>query len=250
MDEIAGTLSRKKPLNGFHLKMIAVVCMVIDHSVWLFVPVNSVASVGFFLRCLGRITFPIMAFFIAEGYRHTSNVKKYLTRLGIFALISILPFQLFFNGTQWQIPNNVFITLFLGLFSLHLTDRIKDSMGRLIVVMLCSIASSLGDWSVVGVPMIYLFGRIQDPKKRIVYSISIFVLLYLISHFIEYLMGSVFYPAYLTVFGAFLAIPLLLNYNGERGPSNGFTKYLFYWFYPLHLLVFMIIRYLTMGPWF
>lgn len=242
-----GLPQRAGGLDAFQLKLIAIVCMVIDHVAWFFFPPYVVGSVGFVMRLFGKITFPVMCFFIAEGYRHSSNVKKYLLRLGIFALISIIPYSLAFGAVlnHGLIPNNVYITLFLGLLSLYLADFTQEGSLRLLIVAGCAALSYFGDWSVVGVPMIYIFGRARDKNKRILGGVGAFVGLYtfnfLLGHFLD---GNAISPSQIAIAGALLSIPLLYLYNGRRGSNSPAAKYLFYWFYPLHLLLLVLIRYL------
>ena len=93
---IAIPSQRKKGLTSDILKLIAVIAMVIDHIAWAFIPFNSIA--GQIMHVIGRLTAPIMCFMIAEGYYKTHNVKKYAQRLGIFALISHIPYTYFHTG--------------------------------------------------------------------------------------------------------------------------------------------------------
>lgn len=240
-------------LDGFQLKLIAIFCMVVDHVAWFFVPTPSVLSVGFWMHVMGRITFPVMAFMIAEGYRHTANIRKYLLRLGVFALLCMLPYHMAFHGGRWSFaswwPNNIFITLFFGLLSLQLTRGKKDPLLRLFIVLLCSLGSALGDWGVVGVPMIYLFGRVEEPRRRVWVGVLGFVGLYLANHGLAYWQGNGFAVTRWAVLGALLSIPLLRAYNGRRGWARPFAKQMFYGFYPLHLLALMAIRYIMTGMW-
>lgn len=241
------TKNKFRGFDGFTLKMIAIVCMVIDHVAWIFFsPTTTVASGRFWMHVVGRVTFPIMAFFISEGYHHTRNANKYLLRLAIFSAISFLPYMLAFH--QW-FPNNIFITLFLGLLSLVLAEKTEDKMLKIIIVALCAIASSIGDWPVVGVPLIYIFGVIRERKKRVWIGLCSFVGLYLLNASLTKLTGGGFPLTRWCVLGAFLTAPLLLHYNGERGLSNVAVKYLFYWFYPLHLLILVFIRFAITGAW-
>lgn len=241
-------------INAFWLKLIAIVAMAVDHIAWSFFPPYVFDSPGFVMRFFGKLTFPIMCFFIAEGYRHSSNIKKYLGRLGIFALISIIPYTLSFgvvlqkNLYGMPIPNNVFFTLFFGLLSLYLTDFTRDRLLRFMIVATCAIASSIGDWPVVGVPMIYLFGRVQGNGKRVLSGVSAFIGLYVVGFLIDYFtLGSQITPSHITILGALLTIPLLLAYNGKRGANAPVVKHLFYWFYPIHLLILFLIRYSLYG---
>ena len=133
----------KKPgLTGSHLKWIAIITMLIDHigaallELGLLPKIaNAVLGGNSFdyvmadyhfwyrfddvLRAIGRLAFPLFCFLLVEGFLHTKNVKKYALRLGAFALISEIPFDLTFNGTFLEASyQNVFFTLFLGILVL------------------------------------------------------------------------------------------------------------------------------------
>lgn len=79
-------------LNRNQLKYLVIAAMLIDHIAWAFVPTASL--LGQVMHIIGRLTGPTMAYMLAEGYHYTRNVKKYAMRLGIFAVISWLPFSL------------------------------------------------------------------------------------------------------------------------------------------------------------
>lgn len=91
------TVTEKRGLSANTLKYIAIAAMLIDHIAWCFVDTYSV--LGQIMHVIGRLTAPIMCYFIAEGYYYTRNVKKYLLRLGLFALISWAPFTFMEFGT-------------------------------------------------------------------------------------------------------------------------------------------------------
>lgn len=102
----------KKGLSANQLKWIGIICMLIDHVGWIFVPTQSI--IGQVIHIIGRTTAPIMFFFIAEGYEKTSNFYKYALRLGIFALISFMPYSLaFYNRILIPNPN---ILLLIAVF--------------------------------------------------------------------------------------------------------------------------------------
>ena len=128
-------------MTTFKLKITALATMIIDHigSVWSMSIPNS-----FFLRCIGRIAFPIYAFLIAEGCRRTKNIKKYMLRLGIFALISEIPFDLAFASQSHIRMNdpvvlltfrsqtvlslgsqNIFFNLFLSVTAIYAWEWLK-----------------------------------------------------------------------------------------------------------------------------
>ena len=85
----------KISFNREQLKLIAICSMVIDHIAWGFVDFYS--PLGQFLHILGRLTIPIMCFFIAEGYRKTSSLPKYIERMITFGICAIIPFYIFFH---------------------------------------------------------------------------------------------------------------------------------------------------------
>ena len=126
---IAIPSQRKKGLTSDILKLIAVIAMVIDHIAWAFIPFNSIA--GQIMHVIGRLTAPIMCFMIAEGYYKTHNVKKYAQRLGIFALISHIPYTYFHTG-KFEIisTTSVIFPLFMGLIALIVRDNPRDGSHR------------------------------------------------------------------------------------------------------------------------
>lgn len=123
-------ISSKNGLSAFHLKLIALSCMIIDHiGVIIF---NYKVDM---LNYIGRIAFPIYAFLVAEGCRHTQDRKQYLLRLGIFALISELPFDFAFHYARLgSFPRfedflgltNIFFTLFLSVACIHIYETLKN----------------------------------------------------------------------------------------------------------------------------
>ena len=131
MDASVKEMPVKKGVTGTTLKIIAIVAMFIDHFAAIFVqgyyysvsataePPQNVEIIMTVMRAIGRFGFPIFAFLLVEGFTHTRSVKKYALNLGIFALISELPFNLGFMGVLfYPYYQNVFFTLLLGLLCL------------------------------------------------------------------------------------------------------------------------------------
>lgn len=235
-------------MTSFALKIIALITMFIDHS--------GYAIMGHFsiFNFIGRIAFPIFAFQISEGYNHTRNLKKYFIRLGIFALISQIPFSLFslkYHGTPFSL--NVFFTLFFGLLAIYLYDYViklfkesrknikkekfifsyLDKIIGIIIVLLIAYAAELlntdyGFWGIIVVFMFYILA-----SKKLLMSIIFFILCiakYLIP-FIDSNYNFIYIALAICTFFPILFISL---YNGKQGPK---IKYLLYAFYPLHLLI-------------
>ncbi len=229
-------------INRNQLKYIAIVAMLIDHIAWKFVPTYSV--LGQAMHFVGRLTGPIMAYMVYEGYIHTRNVKKYALRLGIFALVSWIPYSLFETGS-WPVPQfGVIYTLFLGLIAVWMWDKANFPKGLKVffVVLLC-IISIFGDWPVFDVLWpFFLFIYRDDPKEQWRSFIIIIIIMVSITNFLYLTTDTPFIQFF--QFGAFL-VPVVLKflYNGESGSRNAFHKWFFYIFYPLHLLVLALLKY-------
>lgn len=145
-----------KPLTAFHLKLIALVTMVIDHVAAVLVSIRSPFYT--LLRGIGRIAFPIYAFLIAEGCRHTRSREKYLLRLGVFALISQIPFILAFfpydwdywSDTPWMLflnSTNVFYTMFFAVACIHIWETLRRQSRRLQLAAAGFFAVCLAFWA-------------------------------------------------------------------------------------------------------
>ena len=122
-----------KILNSFHLKMIALVTMFIDH--FSFVYLNNLIindnqvlllNIAHSMRLIGRIAFPLYCFLLVLGFLHTKNINKYMFRLLIFAFISEIPFDLAINKCLIEFQsNNVLFTLLLGLILIYIVSLIE-----------------------------------------------------------------------------------------------------------------------------
>lgn len=215
-------------MTSFALKILACVSMFCDHLAYLFP--NSIAL---YMHSFGRIAFPIFAFQLTQGYIHTKNVNKYLTRLFILALISQIPFNLYFNNFPRL---NIFFTLFLGLISIHIYSKFKYKSICIISVGLIAYISTLvhTDYSWFGILLIFIFYVFKDYKFI---PASLFALLTFTYYYINSNIFS-FYSICLCSCTILSLIPILL-YNGNQGKK---VKYLFYAFYPLHLILLYFIQ--------
>ncbi len=218
--------------NSNFIKLIAVFTMFLDHYAIAFMCECSTAYEAF--RILGRMTTPIMCFFIAEGYHHTSDIKKYFLRLLIAAIISHFPNALLFGYSIWEFwhATSVMWALLCGLAALVIYNSEKlNFVFKIFMIGLCCFASYPATWNYIAVLWVLLFGICRDNKTKL----AGFVLIGLIYITQWYVYGSSL-PLYLRL-GIFGAIPLLALYNGQRGYSNKVIQYGFYIFYPLHMLL-------------
>lgn len=220
--------------NAFQLKMIAIIAMLMDHVGAIFFP-HILA-----FRVIGRLSAPIMAFFIAEGYLKTHNVKKYMLRLFFFALICMTPYALVFAHS----PFNILFDLLLGLMVIHFSMSFKEDYQKWGLVLLAAcIAFLLQTDGMLGIStLVYLFYFYRQEKKSMLCAMSILYLgvpvmlmLYgIASGQIAMFSQRTFWLRSLSL----LSLPFIFGYNGERGRS---MKYFFYAFYPGHLILIYVL---------
>ncbi len=224
--------------NGFVLKLIAIITMLIDHVGAVLYPNDML------FRYIGRIAFPIFVFLLVEGAVHTRNIRKYELRMLIFALASEVCFDLaFFNTWFYFSYQNVFFTLLLGVIMLDFIQHANNKIWLeiAIVILFMIIANFLNtDYSAGGVLLVYVFYRFRN--RHLVKYILMAPLLY-------FFYGAV--ECY-----ALFAIVVLLMYNGERGFRGSKAlygggaggkaavclQYGFYLFYPVHLFILHLLQ--------
>ena len=230
-------------LSANQIKWIAVAAMAIDHAAWVFVPTYSALGQG--MPLFGRITAPVMCFFLSEGYAHTRSKGRYALRLALFALISQAPFVFFETGKFQFFPDslfaggdpseslNVIYTLFLSLLAIWAWDSIRSGTLRALAILALCILAIPGDWTFCDVIFSVLFwiyrGNLRLQMKWFAVSAACVVILFSAE---SALAGQPFGQLFQA--GLFLCIPLLLCYNGKRGGGTG-SKWAFYVFYPAHL---------------
>ena len=158
----------KKGLSAYQLKVIAIVAMTIDHIAWMWVPAASLS--GQCMHTVGRITAPVMCYLLVEGYIHTHDIKRYTMRLGIFAVISALPFYFFevcAGMAAGGMPSfGMIYTLFLALVVLRVYDSSTLSiMKKRVAIFLLLMLSMLGDWAGIGVLWPFIMYVYREDKK-------------------------------------------------------------------------------------
>lgn len=265
LNRLDNNLGRFQCLSGNQIKMIAVVCMFIDHFWAVFyitfsrLVINPMLQAGLmtfeqaeillgiynFFRSIGRIAFPLFCFAFAEGYAHTHSKGRYLLRLALFALISEVPFDITFQfgggpegwseeiARHWPMywrHQNVFFTFLLAFSGLWLMEK----------------AASLVKWKPLafllqcGVAFVVCY--LAEFKVRGDYDgfgvFFIFVAYFLRKNRIVQIAGLIlatllFNRYHCQPIPFAIALVLMLLYNGQRGQRN--LKYFFYWFYPVHI---------------
>ncbi len=236
-------MERSRGLDGGVLKGIAAALMLTDHVGAILLPEVPV------LRCVGRLAFPIFAFFIAEGYAHTRDFGRYFRRLAILAVVSEIPFNLE-NGAVFDLTRqNVLFTFCLALLTLRGLEALgrERGFGRWAgcgLVLAAGFAAGellrtdYGGWGVVTVALLQLC---QDGKYAKLWLLLAMAAVNGLG------MGSLTMPIFggempIQIF-AVAALPVIWLYNGQAGPKG--LRRAFYVFYPAHLLVLEGIRTLT-----
>ncbi len=246
----------KRDLTGSALKRLAIVTMLLDHigatlalSWYYAAPDRLRYELYATLRSVGRIAFPIFCFLLVEGFAHTRSRAKYAARLGLFALLAEVPFDMAFhkpeNGLLETGSQNVFFTLFLGLAALCLWDELAKHLPQrwgTAALLPAAVPFYLAaewlhtDYSGFGVLLIAaigagrgLPGREAAPQGRWAQFAlgSLAVLYYCVSR-----------SNWIEIY-AVAGLLLCLRYNGQRG---GGGKWFFYCFYPLHLLALALLN--------
>ena len=237
IDRINGFCKNFQFLSGAGLKLIAIISMLADHVnkalIYPYLESNHgfLAFISDVFDIIGRIAFPLFCFMLVEGYFKTRNRKKYLLNLLLFGVISEIPFDMFTTASFFNMNwNNVMFTLALVLVTVWIIDTLKEKMQKrpkalwylvsiLIVLVMCIVSMSLSlDYEHHAILIGYFFYLFHD--------MPVFA--------IPFGYASMFKEPW-----ALLGFGLTLTYNGERGKQH---KMLYYWFYPVHLLILGLLR--------
>lgn len=222
---------RKKGLSQEALKGIACFTMLLDH-------IGATMVQGYALRIIGRIAFPIFCFLMAEGTFYTKNPRKYGLRLMIGALLSEIPFDLAFRGKLTWEYQNVMLTLFLGFLTVEIIQRTEFDIVKVLAV---SGGFALAEWANTdyggfGVLLVVLFS--QTRGKLWFQTIMVAMFSWMINSLKIPVLG-ILVP--IEMFAIFAMIPIAL-YSGGKVTSNRAVQWGFYLFYPVHLMILVLVR--------
>ena len=233
-----------KCLNKLTLQIFAMAAMLLDH-IW-----GSGLASPEWLTCVGRLAFPIFAFFIAEGYAHTHDWKKYLKRMALFALATELPFDLALNGSLfYPFHQNVLFTFCLSLLCLRWLDVLQQkhqgtvrwALDILLVSLVGFLAGTVTfvDYYGSGVLMVIMFYLSREFRWGWLVTLAgMWYINWQVLGGLVYPIGGIEIPRQGL---AILSLPLLWLYNGKQGPHNKAIQYGCYVFYPGHLLLIAIV---------
>ena len=240
--------SKNFELTAAVLHIIAMTLTLMDHLWATLLPARE------WLTCAGRVAFPIFAFMAVEGYFHTRSFKKYILRMLLFAVLSEIPFDLMYGGT-WFYPvhQNVLWTFLLGLLGVWLMEQVRKKGKTWMYLLVCVLVVPAGlvlgtlcmvDYYGVGVLTVFVFYFLHGRKWWC--FLGQLAALYWLN--VE-LLGGLMYPVQL--FGmefelcqqglALLALIPIWLYRGRQGYHSKPFQYLCYAFYPVHILLLVVV---------
>lgn len=214
--EIEEALSQKINfnLNTNLLKLLAAFIMLIDHIGAIFFP-NIII-----LRIIGRISFPLFAYCLVVGFLYTRNIKKYVLRLLVFSIIS-QPIYVFAFDVSWS-QLNILPSLLMGLLVIYSLKEKKWGMFGILIITPYFINFSYGIEGILLMILFYIF------RNKTIWAVISTSLLLIMPLFWGYIQGF-----------AALSVPLIISHININIKIN---KYIFYVFYPLHLLILLFIK--------
>lgn len=222
-------------MTVFQIKIFAILFMVIDHiGAFLFPDVIV-------FRIIGRLSFPLFAWLIANGAYYSKNIQTYLLRLLTLAVISQFPYILISREIEenyWAL--NIFFTLFLGLLAIEVYKKFQPkNIAYVLVFIIGLLGSALQvEYGIIGILAIFFFYQyFQDVSRmftaQLMLAILPYVDLFVFTDFSKNPLSPEAFLARLAPLGL-LSFFFIAKYNGKEGKK---LKYFFYLFYPAHFLV-------------
>lgn len=224
-------------MDSFQLKLLACLFMLIDHTGFILFPKMTI------LRLIGRLSFPLFAWFISEGYMHTRSFKKYILRLSVFALVLESPFILFssFFQSTGKDTLNIFFTLSLGLLSIYAYDKTESKLAKVLFPTIIALFAQFikADYGFYGVITILLFYIFNNNFFKTAFYQIVFNLIYAAALLGYNYMNNIAIDTFviLQIFSIFSLI-FIGAYNKKQGKK---MKYFFYIFYPAHIILLYLI---------
>lgn len=233
-------------MNREQLKWAMTLWMVLDH-IGYFIPGTWAIAFHIVTRCVA----PIFAYFIVEGYRYTSNRRRYALRLWGFGIAMSLGNLLSSYLLAIPVHNNIFLTLACGFSIIWAWDTLKNEQNPLhrvlarLLFALCIYLGLLSEGGFVLVPFMLITHLNFDNKKRQYIGYALLSLAHLLLTVVgadDLVTTIMLNPDWLFI----TCIPLLLLYNGKKGNAPSWSKWAFYVFYPLHLWIIAIVASLSL----
>lgn len=225
----------KRGLSQEALKLIACATMLLDHIGAVFFP-------GSVLRDIGRVSFPIFCFLLAEGFFHTRSRKHYALRLCLSAVLAEIPFDLAFYGRLFGGHQNVMLTLLLGLLAVWAVMELPHGGSKVLAVAGAMLAAEFlrADYGGTGVLLILMFALTREMGYRSLIRAGVMLFLFAgMSSMVIGRLGNFLITQ--QMLGVLAIVPIAL-YSGEKKTGSGWVQRGFYLFYPVHLLVLALVQ--------
>lgn len=233
------------------VKYMAVAAMVLNHIAYVFLTPGSLFYEVF--TDIGYFTAITMCFFLVEGYGYTISKRKYGMRLGVFALVSQLPYMMAFaGGGILGFHNlNMIFSLFVCYLILVAFDRIYDVNLRFFVVSALALVSLFCDWSLFAPAFVLMFIWAGDSKERRGMAFIVAAAGFGVVNFIGRLgqcpvLYNILYSLGNSAGIILAGVVIVYCYGGKCAPKGSrfstFSKWFFYIFYPAHLSVLGLLR--------
>ena len=225
----------KKGIPQEGLKLIACITMLIDHIGAVFFPSVMI------LRIIGRLSFPIYCFLLAEGAVYTKHAGRYALRLLICAVVSELPYDLLFSGRLTLDSLSIMVTLLVGFGMLWAMGKTTKWWLKVVFIGIAMVLARVlhvsYDWRGILVIAVFALTR-EKPFAWAVQIVALTVLFWGMPSS-NLRIGDFRFP--IQCFGLLALIPIHL-YSGRKVTRNRVIQWGFYLFYPLHLLALYLIR--------
>ena len=243
----AGKDNRSFGIDAVSLRLLAILFMLLDHLWATVVPGNQ------WMNCVGRLAFPIFAFQLCEGYRHTSDFRRYCLRLLLFALLSEIPFNLFYAGSVlFPFHQNVMFTLLLGLLAIRQADMLRREQGikrkslRCLVMLLIFAGGVVFflDYGLMGVMTVLCFYVFREVPCARLFQLAAMLVLNVFSfkgQTLPFSAAGLTFDFPVQGFAVLALLPIWL-YNGKKGFGGKALRIFWYAFYPLHMLALYFLR--------
>lgn len=242
-----------KKFDGFQLKLFMMILMVFDHLDHI--PGFIGPNLGTFFHMITRCVALWFAFGVVEGMKYTRSKTKYNVRLfmwaGIMFGINMLV-NTVYASADIHLTNNIFLTLALGALMINIIEfnfvkvkKIDNIIKTIAIIGILMIGLVKAEGAIPVLPFILLtYAFKNNVKNRDISYIVLSILMFALNFQMYSTIGITIEMILLNCdWLVFTIIPFLHMYNGERGLSNKFTKYLFYVFYPAHLIILSTIGY-------
>lgn len=244
-----------KVMNRDVIKYIAMFTMLLNHIANVFLEPGTLLFT--ILVDIGYFTAPVMCYFLVEGYHYTRSKKRYATRLAVFALLSEIPFCLAFSEayTGERIISfcgfNMIFTLLLCFGILYVRENVQNEFVNGLLILGLFFLSLFSDWAILAPLFTILFANAGGDRRRVRNAFAVGAAVFALLSFspgasAALTMRNLIYAAASALGILAAGVAIVCFYNGKRMErGRTFSKWFFYLFYPVHLLILGIIRICT-----